>query len=102
MFVGFWLRSGRWKMMRLHFKHDEIVKGLVEGYKKGKVNVTTPLPEYMHHVVDKQADAAMFLAGILSFDTSSLSHKFQIFFNKDFERLLHEHGLLDDKKNEGD
>jgi hypothetical protein len=81
--------------LNVDFKHDEVVKSLVEGYKKGKGNVTTPLPEYMHHVVDKQADAAMFLAGILSFDTSSLSHKFEIFFNEDFERLLNEHGLLE-------
>jgi hypothetical protein len=86
----------------IDLKHDEIIKSLVKGYKNGKSNVTVPLPEYMHYVVDKQADSAIFLAKMLGFDTSSLSHKFQIFFNRDFEKLLDEHGLLDDKKNEGD
>jgi hypothetical protein len=86
----------------IDLKHDEIIKSLVKGYKNGKSNVTVPLPEYMHYVVDKQADSAIFLAKMLGFDTSFLSHKFQIFFNKDFEKLLDEHGLLDDKKNEGD
>ena len=88
--------------LKVDLKHDEIVKSLVKGYKNGKSNVTTPLPEYMHYVVDKQADSAIFLAKMLGFDTSSLSHKFQIFFNKDFERLVDEHGLLDDEKNVGD
>ena len=61
----------------------------------GKRNVTTPLPEHMHHIVDKQADAGMFLAGILGFDTSSLSNKLEILFNKDFEKLVDEFGLPD-------
>lgn len=84
--------------LKVDLKHDEIVKSLVKGYKNGKVNVTAPLPEYMYPTLYRQLDSAIFLAKILRFDTSVLKNNFEIFSNKDFEKLLDEHGLLDDNK----
>lgn len=74
--------------------HDEVIKSLLRNYKAGKSNLNAPLPEHMHYYVEKQADAAILLAVILGFDTTAFRSKFEIFYNKEFEALLVEYGLL--------